>query len=140
MPSQHLSIRIETDALERLDAESRRRGRSRSEVAKSLIEEGLRMQQHPGIVFRPGPSGRRPGLAGGPDVWEVIRVFLGVAAGSDPVRQTVDLTGLAPDQVRAAVRYYAEYRDEILAWIERVDELAASAEKIWRQEQELLRS
>jgi hypothetical protein len=140
MPSQHLSIRIETDALERLDAESRRSGRSRSEVAKSLIEEGLRMQQHPGIVFRPGPSGRRPGLAGGPDVWEVIRVFLGVAAGSDPVRQTVDLTGLAPDQVRAAVRYYAEYRDEILAWIERVDELAASAEKIWRQEQELLRS
>jgi hypothetical protein len=140
MPSQHLSIRIETDALERLDAESRRSGRSRSEVAKSLIEEGLRMQQHPGIVFRPGPSGRRPGLAGGPDVWEVIRVFLGVAAGSDPVGQVVELTGLAPDQVRAAVRYYAEYRDEILAWIERVDELAASAEKIWRQEQELLRS
>ena len=140
MPSQHLSIRIETDALERLDAESRRSGRSRSEVAKSLIKEGLRMQQHPGIVFRPGPSGRRPGLAGGPDVWEVIRVFLGVAASSDPVRQSVELTGLAPDQVRAAVRYYAEYRDEILAWIEHVDELAASVEKIWRQEQELLRS
>lgn len=97
------------------------------------------MQQHPGIVFRPGPSGRRPGLAGGPDVWEVIRVFVGVAPGAEPIRQTVELTGLASEQVRAAVRYYAEFRDEILRWIERVDDAAASAEKVWRQEQELLR-
>lgn len=98
------------------------------------------MQQHPGIVFRDGPAGRRPGLAGGPDVWEVIRVFAGVSGSADPLGQTIELTGLAPEAVRAAVRYYAEYRAEILRWIERVDEAAALAEKAWRQEQELLSS
>lgn len=29
--------------------------------------------EHPGIVFRPGPMGRRAGLIGGPDVWEAVR-------------------------------------------------------------------
>lgn len=27
------------------------------------------MDEHPGIVFRSGPAGRRAGLAGGPDIW-----------------------------------------------------------------------
>ena len=30
------------------------------------------MDDHPGIVFRDGPTGRRAGLAAGPAVWEVI--------------------------------------------------------------------
>jgi hypothetical protein len=30
------------------------------------------MDDHPGIVFRDGPTGRRAGLAAGPDVWEVV--------------------------------------------------------------------
>jgi len=32
------------------------------------------MKEHPGVVFREGPSGRRAVLIGGPDVWEVVRV------------------------------------------------------------------
>jgi hypothetical protein len=31
------------------------------------------MNAHPGIVCRDGPAGRRPGVVGGPDVWEVIQ-------------------------------------------------------------------
>lgn len=138
MATQHLSLRIDEAALACLDAESCRRGRSRSEVAKSLLEEGLRIQQHPRIVFRDGPAGRRPGLAGGPDVWVVIRVFAGVSGDADPLGQTIELTGLAPEAVRTAVRYYAEYRSEVLLWIERGDEAAALAEQAWRREQELL--
>ena len=37
-----------------------------------------------------------------------------------------------------ALRYYAEYRDEIEAWIRMVDEEAERAEAVWRCEQELL--
>lgn len=139
MPSRHLTLRLEPDTFERLDAQSRRAGQPRSELARTLLEEGLRMQAHPGIVFRSGPAGRRPGLAGGPDVWEVARVLRGVGAkGDDAVVRTAELTGLSPAQVRAALRYYAEYPREIDDWLRRVDEEADQAEAAWRREQDLL--
>ncbi len=59
MASKRASIRLGDDLVERLDEESRRTGRSRSEVAETLLEEGLRMEAHSGIRFRSGPFGRR---------------------------------------------------------------------------------
>jgi len=141
MSSRHLSVRLEAATFARLDAESRRIGETRSQVAKRLLEEGLRMAAHPGIVFRSGPGGRRPGLMGGPDVWEVIRLFQGTASrGEDAVRQAAEVSGLTPAQVRVALRYYAEYSDEVDAWLRRVDEEAAVAEARWHREQALLGS
>ena len=140
MPNRHLSLRLEPETYARLEAESRRIGQTRSRLAKTLLEEVLRMQAHPGIVFRSGPAGRRPGLATGPDVWEVVRVFTGAEAqGEEALQRTADLTGLTPEQVRMALRYYAEYPDEIAAWIRRVDEEAARAEAAWRREDVLTR-
>ena len=141
MPSRHLSLRLDTDILDRLDAESRRSGQSRSQVAKTLLEEGLRMAAHPGIVFRDGPAGRRPCLAGGPDVWEVARVLRASAAeGDQAVERTAQLAGLTTPQVRTALRYYAAYSDEIEAWLTRIDEEAERAEEGWEREQQLLRA
>lgn len=60
---------------ERLESLSRPDGLSPIEFAQVFLEEGLRMQAHPGIVCRPGPAIRRPALAGGPDIWEVARVL-----------------------------------------------------------------
>jgi hypothetical protein len=140
VPTHHLSLRREADTLERLDAESRQIGVSRSQLVKTLLEEGLRLAAHPGIVFRSGPAGRPPGLAGGPDVWEVVRVFLGVEAqGDEAVRQVAVLTSLTAEQVRIALGYYADYRDEIDDWIQRVDAEAARAEAAWQRAQDLLR-
>ena len=97
------------------------------------------MEAHPGIVFRSGPGGRRPGLAGGPDVWEVARILCEIdATGDEAVRRAAQLIGLTPAQVRIALRYYAEYRAEIDAWIRQVDEEAIRAEDAWRREQDLL--
>src|SRR5688572_17898455 len=97
MPTKHLSIRLESETFDRLDQQSRQVGQSRSGLAKTLLEEDLRMEVHPGIVFRWGPAGRRPGLADGPDVWEVARVFRGLeSADEDVIRQSVELTGLSP--------------------------------------------
>ena len=93
------------------------------------------MERHPGIVFRSGPAGRRAGLMSGPDVWEVVRA----AVGDEKARENVaEKTGLTPQQVGVVLRYYAEYRDEIDAWIRIVDEEAQRAEADWRREQELL--
>ena len=92
MPSRHLSLRLEDDTFEQLDNQSRQTGQTRSNLARTLLEEGLRMGAHPGIVFRPGPVGRRPGLASGPDVWEVAQVIRDLEVqGEDPVRKTAEL-------------------------------------------------
>ena len=120
-----MSFRMPARLRERLDrATQRASGETRSQLALRLIDEGLRMEAHPGILFRPGPSGRRPGLVGGPDVWEVARVLRELPADEQGLARAVELTGLPLHQVRAAARYYAEHADEIDAWIAEVDRLA----------------
>jgi hypothetical protein len=77
-----------------------------------------RRERHPGIILRDGPTGRRAALAGGPDVWEVIATLAGTGlAGDEALKATADWGNLTPAQVRAAVRYYAEHRDEVDARI-----------------------
>ena len=137
--SRHLSVRVGEDVFEQLEAQSRRSGQSRSAVAKQLLEEGLRMEQHPRIVFRSGPGGRRAGLIGGPDVWEVVGALRGADVGdADRLASIGERTGLTADQMGAALRYYADYTDEIGDWIRRVEEEAERAEARWRREQALL--
>ena len=137
--SRHLSVRVGDDLFEQLEAQSRRSGQTRSAVAKQLLEEGLRMEQHPGIAFRSGPGGRRAGLIGGPDVWEVVGALRGADGGdADSLASIGERTSLTADQVGAALRYYADYTDEVADWIRRVEEEAERAETRWRREQELL--
>lgn len=128
-PSRHLSLRLRADLHERLTRRAHSMsGENRSRLAARLIDEGLRMDAHPGIVFRPGPGGRRAGLAGGPDVWEVVRVLRDVEArGEAAIAKTAKLTGLAIHQVRTAARYYQEFIDEVDAWIAEVDREAEEA-------------
>lgn len=84
-------------------------------LADRYIEEGLAMDTHPGIIFRDGPAGRRPAVLGGPDVWEVIQVFL--AEGRN-TRATAENLRLRPGLVEAAIAYYADNPDVIDDWIE----------------------
>jgi uncharacterized protein (DUF433 family) len=100
--------------LARLDAGARRRGEAKARTAERLIDEGLRMEDNPGIVFRDGLSGRRAALAGGPDVWEVIETLKGTElSGEEAVSATAAWGALTHAQVRAAVRYYADFREEV---------------------------
>jgi hypothetical protein len=39
------------------------------------------MSDHPGVIFKDGPSGRRAALGYGPDIWEIIK-FLGEMASA----------------------------------------------------------
>ncbi len=137
--SKHLSVRVDDDLLLRLEAQSRRSGQSRSAIAKRFLEEGLRMEQHPGIVFRSGPAGRRAAVLGGPDVWVLARLL---REREGPAEDTVafiagELT-LTAEQVRAAAGYYAEFRDEVDGWLDRLDEEADRAEAEWRRRQAIL--
>lgn len=108
------SIRLSERTLAFLEEGARRRGESRARTAERLIEEGLRMQQHPGIVFRDGPTGRRAALASGPDVWEVIETIRGSGlTGERAIEAATEWGALTTAQVRAAVGYYAEFPTEV---------------------------
>ena len=135
-----LSIRMPDDTREQLEATAEAHGETRSALMQRYIEEGLRMDRHPGIVFRPGPAGRRPGLAGGPDVWEVAKVVQNVETrGDGAIAEAASWLGLSAAQIRIAVDYYADYPAEIDAWLARVEAQAVEAEELFLRRQEMLR-
>ncbi len=136
MVSKQLSVRLDDGLLQELEDECRRSGQSRSALTKRFLEEGLRMERHPGIVFRPGPAGRRPALADGPDIWELGRIFRDwQGSPEDRVPYLVDDLLLTPLQVEVATRYYEEYREEVDAWLDRMDEEADNAYAEWKRRQ-----
>ena len=139
MASTHLSLRIDQETLERLDAEIERIGRTRSEVAKTLIEEGLRMEAHPGIMFRSGPAGRRAGLIGGPDIWEIATAVIGLKRDAcfSPER-VAELASISSEKVGVALRYYAEYQHEIDDEIRRRDASSERRRAARQREQALI--
>ena len=125
--------------LSRLEADARRRGEPKARTAERLIDEGLRMADYPGIVFRDGPAGRRVALAGGPDVWEVIETLKGTGrSGERAIDATAEWGRIAPGQVRLAVRYYADFRDEIDERIRFNRQEAERNRAAWERAQEAL--
>jgi hypothetical protein len=137
--SRPFSARLNASVAERLERRGTRSGISKSRLAERYIDEGLRMEDHPGVVFRDGPTGRRAGLAGGPDVWEVIgTVRASGLHGDSALAATAEWGNLSLAQVRTAVRYYAEYTQEIDQRITRNIEEADAAEQRWRREQHAL--
>jgi hypothetical protein len=59
-----LSIRFDPALLDRLRRRARSvPGGSVSWLAQRLVDEGLRMAEHPGVIFKNGPSGRLPPAA-----------------------------------------------------------------------------
>ena len=132
-------MRLHEATLARLEAYARRRGETKTRVGERLIEEGLRMEDHPGIVFRDGPAGRRAALAGGPDVWEVIQTLQNTGEkGERAIGATAEWGSLSPAQVRTAVRYYANHRDEVDERIRLNREEADLEYAAWQREQDAL--
>jgi hypothetical protein len=135
-----LSIRFRDDAVDRSLRDAAAACRlSASAMAELLIDEGLRSRRHPSVVFRPGPSGRRACLAGGPDIDEVISTLLdGDVPPDGRVERAAELLGLAPPQIEAALGYYADYTAEIDREIAANIAAAEHEEARWRRQQDLL--
>lgn len=135
-----LSIRFKRPGVhERLKRSAARRAESISSAGERLIDEGLRMDTHPGIVFRDGPAGRRAVLDTGPDVWEVVPLLRGLEGSlEERIAATAEQLWLTERQVRAVSRYYAEFTDEIDAEIAENDEIADRELAAWENERKLL--
>src|SRR5258706_2080179 len=118
------SVRFDDSVVERLASYvSRHPGLTASSVAARLVDEGLRMEEHPGVMFRDGPMGRRATLVGGPDVWEVIRALRSARSAEPALAEpelldlVADNTGVALRLLRVAVDYWAAYPDEVDALV-----------------------
>lgn len=93
------------------------------------------MKEHPQIHFREGALGRRAALLGTRlDVWQVIET---VRNHGNSIEEAADYLELPLEKVRAAVRYYAAYRDEVDEFAARAGALAERAEADWRAEHEI---
>src|SRR5204862_517415 len=79
--SVNVSVRLDDALAERRRMRARAAGESLSDRLRRYAEEGARRDEHPLITFRDGPTGRRAGLVGGPDVWEVSMWVEDLAAG-----------------------------------------------------------
>jgi hypothetical protein len=138
-------VRFDTAVAERLSAfVTANPGMSLSSAANRLVDEALRMSEHPGIAFRPGPTGRRAGLTSGPDVWEVVRAIKSARTAEPDITEDDLLalvsgnTGVPVPLLRIAVRYWAAYPEEIDAEITAADTAEDLAEDAWRRERHLL--
>jgi hypothetical protein len=135
-----VSIRFARDDVhERLKRAASREGVAMSPLAERLIDEGLRMDNHPLIVFRSGPTGRRPAVAGGPDIAEVVGAILGGDIPPSKRRlRASELLGLTLAQIDAAMAYYAEFTEEVDAELAARADEAARHERLWRRQRDLL--
>ena len=119
-------------------------GMSLSSAANRLVDEAMRMAEHPGVIFRSGPTGRRAALTGGPDLWEVIRAVKSAHAaepgldGNDLLQVVSENTGTALRLLTTAVRYWAAYPDEVDAEITAAEAAEEAAEQAWLRERHLL--
>lgn len=143
--SKPSSVRYDPEVRERLDQFLQRNpGMSLGAATNLLVDEALRMREHPRIVFRDGPLGRRAGLVAGPDVWEVIAAVRSARTAETGIDEerivdvVCDTSGLTPQQVRAAIAYWSDHQDEIdqLITVAKIETLRAKER--WRHERDLL--
>jgi hypothetical protein len=139
------SIRFDAAVNARLSAYvARHPGSSGSSVANRFVDEALRMDEHPGVVFRDGRTGRRAVLVGGPDVREVIRAVKSARAAEPDLDATAVValveanTGVPARLIDVAMRYWSSYPDEIDAWIAEAEALEVEVLAAWERQQELL--
>lgn len=134
------SLRLPDPVKDRLDDAAARSRDKAASIAVRLIDEGLRMDEHPGITFHDSPThGRVASLAGGPDVAEVIDVLSSLEArGEDRVTETAEWFGIHPSRVRTVMGYYTAHRDEIDERIAQRHREAAELRARYEAEQALL--
>jgi uncharacterized protein (DUF433 family) len=132
-----LNTRISRRVRNDLNALARQRHIDESELARTLLDEGIRRETHPGIVFRLTSTGRQASIEGRRlHVWQVMETVWASDGNVDDAASYLDLT---PEQVRAAVRYCVDYRDEIEGQITANEQAAERARAEWERERDALK-
>ena len=133
------SVRLPDTSAERLRSHAAEIGEPVSRLAQRLIDEGLRMAAHPGVVFRSGPSGRRAALLRGPDVWQVIALLRSLdARGEAAIGEAAEWLGTSAGAIRQALAYYGGFPHEVDAEIAANERASEEARESWLHQQAVL--
>jgi plasmid stability protein len=131
MPRSTTSLRLDDELRERLAIRADAEDISLTSLVERILREGLASEEHPGIVFKPGGSGRRAALAGGPDVWEIASALRHTSGQeSRRVAALAKEFGIDKRQVAIALNYAAAHHDEIAARIRANDVALDEAERV----------
>jgi len=134
--TRQFSLRIASRVFDDLERRANVTAESRTALVERYIDEGLKTDEHPEIYFRDGALGRRAAIIGTRlDVWQVMET---VRNSENSVEEAAEYLGVPAGKVRAAVRYYAAYRDEVEQFAARAAAAAERAEAAWRAEEEIL--
>jgi uncharacterized protein (DUF433 family) len=140
MAKESTSIRIAPDLKKELELRAQRTGLSAAALYERFLYEGLRHDAHPLIVFRDGAGGRRPTVVG--TRLAVSQVMDTVDAaderGDGAIVEAAEYLGIPEGYVRACVRYYASYAEEVDEWRQRMREIADRERDAWQREQAVL--
>lgn len=96
------------------------------------------MADHPGVIFKDGPSGRRAALAYGPDIWEVVKFLGEVDERGSAAIDAAEVLAVDTSRIATAVSYYGDYPLEVDQEIAEADEASARAEAAWHVQQRLI--
>ena len=133
---EHRAFRLPPPLLEDLERHAREAGLTLTALVERYLDEGRRHDDHPLIVFRDAPAGRRAALAGTRlDVWQVMET---VKNSDNSVADAAAYLSIPETHARACVRYYASYQDELDEWAERMRAISEREEDAWRREQAVL--
>jgi uncharacterized protein (DUF433 family) len=110
-----LTLRFSDAQAERLERFARDRNADLEQTIVRLIDEALRMADHPAIGFRDSVVGRQAYLRGSTlAVWEVV-MLVRERKNDAEAEATADYLGWPEARVEAALRYAAAYPEEIEA-------------------------
>ncbi len=125
------SYRLTSGLKGRLAQQAAAENTTATALVSRLLEQGLAGIEHPGIVYRSGPSGWRAALAGGPDVDEVVRAIRSSGSSGDKaVLAAAGSLGIDVRLVRIAIDYAAEHLEEIEARLSESEEAVERVRKL----------
>jgi uncharacterized protein (DUF433 family) len=135
-PKQSIAFRFDRLTVAHLKQRAQETHAPQTALAERYIEEGLRHDEHPLIYFRDGEAGRRPALLG--TRLDVAHVMTTIWQNESSVAEAADYLEIPLEHVEACLRYYADYKDEIDAWIERTRAIAQRERERWERRRQAL--
>lgn len=141
MVSRATSYRLASEVKARLEEHAHAEAVTERALLEQLVSEGLDMVEHPGIVYRAGPTGRRAALAVGPDVWQVVSA-LRYTTGTDEERVAVlaEQFDLHPRHIRTAIDFAVSHGQQIDAQVGANDAAAERAKETAERRANLMAS
>lgn len=123
------SMRASKNTLRRLEEEARRYGVPPRTLAERMIEEGVRIRRHPGIVFIERGGGRDAVLAGRPrlSIWQVVQT---VRANKTRAAAAKWLS-LDEASIDRAMAYAQDYPEEVEQAIRENDEAFERVKRLY---------